>query len=266
MGLHNKKYYQKRRQYIKQPFEMQEREQRYVDYVFYAVIAIAVFVAIGYSIFKDHYFGRVVFFVLFLIWCTYYCFKPEIHRLASKKGLDAVAKMTYDEKAEKRHEEALLRNERINNPIDTDTLVLVEEVHDLEELEVILFDYVEVECQKLSENLPLLWKVGECRYAITFPCGVYRQHLYNLTDNFVCFLLPETIHAWCRPGLFKKKGDGWLYLRNGSDDLLHALSDDGTAWDIDHDDAMLRNPHAANNYKEFPNIDWDAAKRLGLYY
>lgn len=174
--------------------------------------------------------------------------------------------MTYDEKAEKCHEEVMLRNERINNPIDTDTLILVEDMTDSEELEIILFDYVEVECEKLSENLPMLWKIGVNRYAITFPCGVSRQHLYDLTDNLMSFLSPDTIHAWCRPELFKKNQGAWLCLCNGTDDMLQALSDDGTAWDIDYNDAMLRNPHSANNYKEFPNIDWDAAERLGLYY
>ena len=266
MGLHSKKYYQKRRQYIKEPFELQEREQRHVDFVFYALLAIAVLVAMGYSIFKDHLFGRAVFCALFLIWWTFFCFKPEIHRFAKKKGWEAVAKLAYDEKTEKRREEVVLRDERLENPIDTDTLVLVENVIDPEELEIILFDYVELQCESLCENLPLLWKVGENRYAITFPCGVSRQHLYGLADDLVSFLPPETIHVWCRPELFKKKQGEWLYLCNGKDDFLHAFSDDGTAWDIDYDDAVLRNLHSASGYKEYPTINWDAAERLGLYF
>jgi hypothetical protein len=266
MGLHKKKYYQKRRQYIKEPFELQEREQRHVDFVFYALLVIAVLVAMGYSIFKDHLFGRAVFCALFLIWWTFFCFKPEIHRFAKKKGWEAVAKLAYDEKTEKRREEVVLRDERLENPIDTDTLVLVENVIDPEELEIILFDYVELQCKSLGENLPLLWKVGENRYAITFPCGVSRQHLYGLADDLVSFLPPETIHAWCRPELFKKSQGEWLYLCNGKDDFLHAFSDDGTAWDIDYDDAVLRNPHSASGYKEYPAINWDAAERFGLYF
>ena len=174
--------------------------------------------------------------------------------------------MTYDEKMEKRREEAVRREECLNNPIDTEILILVEKATELEELEIILFDYVEVECDKLCENLPLLWKVGEHRYAITFPCGVSRQHLYGLTDNLVSFLPSETIHAWCRPELFKKKQGEWLYICNGNDDLLDAFSNDGTVWDIDVDDAVLRNPHSANGYKEYPSVDWNTVERLGLYF
>ena len=160
----------------------------------------------------------------------------------------------------------MLRDERLENPIDTDTLVLVENVIDPEELEIILFDYVELQCKSLCENLPLLWKIGENRYAITFPCGVSRQHLYGLADDLMSFLPPETIHVWCRLELFKKKQGEWLYLCNGKDDFLHAFSNDGTAWNIDYDDAVLRNPHSANGFKEYPTINWDAAERFGLYF
>ena len=265
MGLHNKKYYQKRRQYIKQSFEVQEKGVRRIDYVFYVVIALPTLWAFVHALVVSN-FGMAVFFALFFIWWTSLCFRPEIHRFAKKKGWNAIAKMTYDEKMEKRREEAVRREECLNKPIDTDTLVLVENVTDSEELEIILFDYVEVECDKLCENLPLLWKAGEHRYAITFPCGVSRQHLYGLTDNLVSFLPSETIHAWCRPELFKKKQGEWLYLCNGNNDLLHAFSDDGTAWDIDYDDAMLRNPHSASGYKEYPNINWNEAEQIGLYF
>ena len=266
MGLHNKKYYQKRRQYIKQPFEMQEKGARSLDLAFYAVLSIAVLVAMGYSVFKDSHYSRAVFFALFLIWWTGYCFKSEIHRIAKKKGWETVAKLTYDKKTEKWREEAVLREERLKSPIDNDTLILIERATDFDLLEMILFDYVELQCKSLCENLPLLWKVGENRYAITFPCGVSRQHLYGLADDLVSFLPPETIHAWCRPELFKKNQGEWLYLCNGIDDFVHAFSDDGTAWDIDYDDAVLRNSHSANGYKEYPSIDWDAVERLGLYY
>lgn len=265
MGLHRKSYYQKRRQYIKEPFEVQEKGVRRIDHVFYVVIALPTLYALVHECFVSN-FGRAVFFALFFIWWTCFCFKPEIHRLAKKKGWNAIAKMTYDKKKEKPREEAALRKERLNNPIDTETLILVEKATELEELEILLFDYVKAECDNLSENLPLLWKVGEYCYAITFPCGISRQHLHNLTDNLVCFLPPETIHAWCRPRLFKKNKDGWLYICNGDDDLLDALSDDGTAWDIDYDDAMLHNPHSASGYKEYPNINWNAAEQIGLYF
>jgi hypothetical protein len=265
MGLHNKKYYQKRRQYIKQPFEVQEKGVRRIDYVFYVVIALPTLWAFVHA-FVINNFGMSIFFALFFIWWTSLCFRPEIHRLAKKKGWEAVAKLTYDEKTEKRREEAVRREECLNKPIDTDTLVLVENVTDFEELEVILFDYAELQCESLCENLPLLWKVGENRYAITFPCGVSRQHLYGLADDLVSFLPPETIHVWCRPELFKIKQGERLYLCNGNNDLLHAFSDDGTVWDIDYDDAVLRNPHSANGYKEYPSVDWNSVERLGLYF
>ena len=265
MGLHRKSYYQKRRQYIKQPFEVQEREQRRVDYFFYVIVAVPMLFALVHSVFIKNY-GMAVFFALFLLWWTVLCFKPEIHRLAKKEGWESLAKMTFDGKVEERREEAAFREERLNNPIDTDTLILVENATELEELETILFDYVEVECEKLCEDIPLLWKVGECRYAITFPCGISRQHLYDLTDNLVCFLPPDTVHAWCRPELFKKNMDGWLYICDGNDDLLDASAENGTAWDIDYDDAMLRNPHSAGGYKEYPSIDWGTTERLGLYF
>ncbi len=250
---------------MEQSFEVQEREQRHFDYCFYAALAIAVLVAMAYSVFKNKNYGLALFFALFLIWWAVFCFKAEIHRFAKKKGWNAIAKMTYDEKTEKRREEAVLRDERLENPVDTDTLVLVENVTDCELLEIILFDYVELQCKSLCENLPFLWKVGESRYAITFPCGISRQHLYGLADDLASYLSPETIHAWCRPELFKKKQGEWLYLCNGNDDFLHAFSDDGTAWDIDYDDAILRNPHSAYGFKEYPTINWDAAERLGLY-
>lgn len=203
MGLHNKKYYPKRRQYIKQSFEVQEKGVRRIDYVFYVVIALPTLWAFVHALVISN-FGMAIFFALFFIWWTSLCFRPEIHRLAKKKGWEAVAKLTYDEKTEKRREEAVRREECLNKPIDTDTLVLVKNVTDFEELEVILFDYAELQCESLCENLPLLWKVGENRYAITFPCGVSRQHLYGLADDLVSFLPPETIHVWCRPELFKK--------------------------------------------------------------
>ena len=107
--------------------------------------------------------------ILLLGWCACYSFQSEIYKYAKGKGWDPVAKMTYDKKTEKLREDALIREERLKNPIDTDTLILVERATELDKLEMILFDYVEVECDKLCENLPLLWKVGEYRYAITFP-------------------------------------------------------------------------------------------------
>ena len=74
MGLHNKKYYQKRRQYIKQPFEVQENEVRRIDYVFYVVIALPTLYALVHDFFVSN-FGRAVFFALFFIWWTFFLFQ-----------------------------------------------------------------------------------------------------------------------------------------------------------------------------------------------
>ncbi len=251
---------------MKQPFETQEKAQRRLDYVFYAIIAVAVVVAMSFSLFKDHNIGRAAFFFLFLIWWTYFALKSDLHQIAKKKGWETVAKMTYDPKAEKPNEEAALREERLKSPIDTETLIVMENVTNLEDLEAILFDYVEVECNTLCDDLPLLWMVGENRYAVTFPCGISRKPFYELMDNLICFLDMATVYSWCRPDLFKKKGDGWLFLRNGDEDMLVAYSDDGTLWDIDATDAILRNPRSANGFCEYPTIDWDSAEQLGVYY
>ncbi len=264
--LHRKKHYDQRRWLMKQPFEVQEKAQRRLDYFFYAIIAAAVVVAMSFSLFKNHNIGRAVLFFLFLIWWTYFALKSDLHRIAKMKGWETVAKMTYDPKAEKPREEATLREERLKTPIDTETLIVMENVTNLEDLEAILFDYVEVECNTLCDDLPQLWKVGEYRYAVTFPCGISRKPLYELMDNLICFLDSATVYGWCRPDLFKKKGDGWLFLRNGDEDMLVAYSDDGTLWDIDATDAILRNPRSANGFCEYPTIDWDPAEQLGVYY
>ena len=48
--------------------------------------------------------------------------------------------------------------------------------------------------------------------------------------------------------------------------MLVAYSDDGTLWDIDATDAILRNPRSANGFCKYPTIDWDSAEQLGVYY
>ena len=131
MPLHRKKHYDQRRRLMKQPFETQEKAQRCLDYFFYAVIAVAVVVAMSFSLFKDHTSGRAVFSFLFLLWWTYYAFKSDLHRLAKKGGWEVIAKITYDPKAEKPREEAALREERLKNPIDTETLIVMENVTNL---------------------------------------------------------------------------------------------------------------------------------------
>ena len=133
MPLHRKKHYDQRRWLMKQPFEAQEKAQRRLDYFFYAIIAVAVVVAMSFSLFKNHNIGRAVLFFLFLIWWTYFALKSDLHRIAKMKGWETVAKMTYDPKAEKPREEATLREERLKTPIDTETLIVMENVTNLEE-------------------------------------------------------------------------------------------------------------------------------------
>ena len=116
---------------MEQPYEAQEKVQRRFDYIIYAVIAAAVLFAMSYSLFKDHNIGRAVFFFLFFFWWTYMCFKPELHQRARKKGWASIAKMTYDPKAEKLREEAALREERLKNPIDTETLLTLTAIFSL---------------------------------------------------------------------------------------------------------------------------------------
>ena len=154
MGLHRKNYYQRRKRMIEQTLEAQEKEQRRFNHLVFAVLAAFFLFAIGYSIIKSHNYGMAVIGILLLGWFACYSFQSEIYKLAKEKGWDSVAKMTYDPKTEKPREEALLREERLKNPIDTDTLILVERATELAKLEMILFDYVEVECDKLCEDLP----------------------------------------------------------------------------------------------------------------
>lgn len=150
-----KKHYDQRRWLIKQPFEAQEKAQRRLDYFFYAIIAAAVVVAMSFSLFKNHNIGRAVLFFLFLIWWTYFALKSDLHRIAKMKGWETVAKMTYDPKVEKPREEASLREERLKTPIDTETLIVMENITNLEQLETILF---------------IMWRWNATHCATTCPC------------------------------------------------------------------------------------------------
>ena len=103
---------------IEQTFEAQEKEQRRFNHLVFAVFAAFFLFAIGYSIIKSHNYGMAVIGILLLGWFARYSFQSEIYKLAKEKGWDSVAKMTYDPKTEKLREEALLREERLKNPID----------------------------------------------------------------------------------------------------------------------------------------------------
>ncbi len=43
--------------------------------------------------------------------------------------------------------------------------------------------------------------------------------------------------------------------------MLVAYSDDGTLWNIDATDAILRNPRSANGFKEYSTIDWNTVEQ-----
>lgn len=118
-----------------------------------------------FSLFKDHSIGRAVFFFLFLIWWTYFAFKSDLHWLAKKKGWEAVAKLTYDEKTEKRREDAVLREERLEVLIDTETLILIERATDFEMMKKDpLFDRI------------LQKPVNDIEFLYTIHIGVVKIH------------------------------------------------------------------------------------------
>lgn len=82
--------------------------------------------------------------------------------------------------------------------------------------------------------------------------------------TFAAKIIPMPLHR--KKHYDQRRWYGWLFLCNGNEDMLVAYSDDGTLWGIDATDAILRNPHYANGFKEYPTIDWDSAEQLGVYY
>ena len=133
---------------------------------------------------------------------------------------------------------AALREEHLRHPIDTDTLILLDNVTNYDQLEKCILDNMDDNDEESLENLPLLKKRGEGSYAITFPFGVTRQALCQLVDDIWCFC-SCTVQAWCRPKLFKKHTGEWLYLCYGKEDILIALDENETQWNINPDDSML---------------------------
>ena len=110
--------------------------------------------------------------------------------------------------------------------------------------------------------MPLLWKCGEDRYAITFPCGVSRQMLCQLMDDIWIFC-SCSVQGWCKEDLFKKHTGGLLYLCFGSEDLLVALSEDNTQWNINEDDYMLyRSGKHDLFFHTYPELDYSRMEKL----
>ena len=156
---------------------------------------------------------------------------------------------------------AAIQEERFRNPVDITTLILLDNVTDYEQLEKLILDSMSLKDGTL-ENVPLLWKRGEERYAITFPCGVSRQVLCGMADDIWCFC-SCTVQAWCQPELFKKRIGEWLYLCFGADDLLVAITEDETQWNINPEDAMLyRSKRHDHFFKPRPEIDWTRLEKM----
>ena len=164
-------------------------------------------------------------------------------------------------KKEQLRQLAAIQEERFRNPIDTTTLILLDNVTDYEHLETLILDNM-AEDEGTLENLPLLWKRGEGSYAITFPCGVSRQVLCDLVDDIGCFC-SCTVQVWCKPELFKKHIGEWLYLCYGAEDLLVAITEDETQWNINPEDAMLyRSERHDRFFQPHPEIDWTRLEKM----
>lgn len=145
---------------------------------------------------------------------------------------------------------------------DTPAVIVLENLSDLEELENRIFDILYDVDEQNGKNFPLLRKQGENRYVIIFPLGVSRLFLYEFADDISVFCTCS-LHLWAKPELFKMQGGGWLYLCIGAEDLLVAVTEDGTQWEISPDDAMLhRSNKHDRSYRAFPDIQsngtaWD---------
>ena len=80
-----------------------------------------------------------------------------------------------------------IREECFQHSIDTDTLILLDNVTDYDQLEKCVLDNMDNNDEESFENLPLLKKRGEGSYVITFPHSVTRQALCELVDDIWCF-------------------------------------------------------------------------------
>lgn len=124
-----------------------------------------------------------------------------------------------------------------------------------DQLEKLILDSI-AEYDSTFENVPLLWKRDASSYAITFTCGVSRQKLYDLADDIWCFC-SCSVQAWCPPDLFKKHIGDWLYLCYGAKDLLVAISEDETQWNINPDDPVLHHSKEHDRFFQVcPKLDW----------
>lgn len=146
-------------------------------------------------------------------------------------------------------------------PVDTTTILLLENVSDFEALKQCIYDRVEITETEKIDNLPFLWRYGGC-YVVTFPYSVSRQYLCELADDIWVFC-SCTVQAWCKPELFKKHTGNWLYLCFGQEDLLVAVAEDNSQWDINPDDAML---HKTNRYdrsfRSYPTLNHSLMERI----
>ena len=139
---------------------------------------------------------------------------------------------------------------------DTPAVILLENLSDFEELENHIFDILYDVDEQNGKKFPLLRKQGDNHYVITFPFGVSRLFLYELADG-ICFFCTCTLHLWAKSELFKKHCGEWIYLCIGAEDLLVAVTEDGTQWEISPDDAMLHHSKKhERSYRAFPDLEW----------
>ena len=144
---------------------------------------------------------------------------------------------------------------------DTPAVILLENLSDFEELENHIFDILYDVDEQNGKNFPLLRKQGDNHYVITFPFGVSRLFLYELADGISVFCTC-TLHLWAKSELFKKHCGEWIYLCIGAEDLLVAVTEDGTQWEISPDDAMLHHSKKhERSYRAFPDLEWGGLER-----
>ena len=144
---------------------------------------------------------------------------------------------------------------------DTPAVILLENLSDFEELENHILDILSDINEQKGKNFPLLCKQGDNRYVITFPFGVSRLFLYEFADDISVFFTC-TLHLWAKPELFKKHCGEWIYLCIGSEDLLVAVTEDGTQWEISPDEAILhRSEKHDRSYRAFPDLEWSTFER-----
>lgn len=225
------------------------------DDLFARLLLFLMSATLGYFAFRIMLIGKFDFtitagiFMLLLYAASLYffyiaLFYNKIRRKREKKSMKR--------KRERIAHLAAIQEDQFLYHFDTTTLILLDKVKNFEELGKGILS--NIDDKDSWENQPLLKKLCEGRYAITFPYGVTRQNLYLLLDTIMCFC-ECTVQAWCRPELFKKHAGEWLYLCIGADDEIVAVDENGIQWDINYDDAILhRSKKHDRSYEPRPEL------------